>query len=403
MKIALITWVCPTPENKRAASALPYYLSWHREKDIRLDIYTFNANDVSKEDLNKISKELSANIFLLKKPWWIKHIQKTIALFIRMLLKRPFLSYVKLSSKTIQRIRHEKYDGIWVYGEDFISLFNKTQTSKKVLTHPDCVSLYYHRMMSQGFVCKDSRLLMRQLIMYQKYIKIENERQDDVITHHLVGEEDATYLKTINPHLNTIFIRHPHYLIADRNRKICFHTPIRLLVAGQYNLYMKEAADAILDRLAISKGLNDKYAITFLGRGWERHASRLRQVGYNVNMIHFAPNYAEEIIKHDIQLTPISIGTGTKGKVLDAIANGLLVIGTDYAMENIAVRDGAECVAYDSRNISKAIDALYEIPDNIEKYETMAYKGREAILKEHGWSKVSNEFFQLFMGDSICH
>ena len=55
--------------------------------------------------------------------------------------------------------------------------------------------------------------------------------------------------------------------------------------------------------------------------------------GMKLYHIKFAPDYIEEICKHDIQVTPICIGTGTKGKVLDAIANGLLVIGSWYALE----------------------------------------------------------------------
>ena len=95
----------------------------------------------------------------------------------------------------------------------------------------------------------------------------------------------------------------------------------------------------------------------------------------------FAPDYIEEVRKHDIQITPISIGTGTKGKVLDALANGLLVIGSWYAMENIAVVNGVSCVVYDSPADMPGI--LSDIVDNREKYEEMARKGREAVLREH--------------------
>jgi hypothetical protein len=47
----------------------------------------------------------------------------------------------------------------------------------------------------------------------------------------------------------------------------------------------------------------------------------------NLNDLGFVDVYLDEIIKYDIQLTTISVGTGTKGKVLDALANGLMVMG----------------------------------------------------------------------------
>ena len=97
---------------------------------------------------------------------------------------------------------------------------------------------------------------------------------------------------------------------------------------------------------------------------------------------------------HDIQLTPIAIGTGTKGKVLDAIANGLLVIGTWYALENVAVEDGVSCICCDEAERLPQI--LEDIAAEPARYERMALAGREAVLREHGREKVAKEFFGLF-------
>jgi hypothetical protein len=137
--------------------------------------------------------------------------------------------------------------------------------------------------------------------------------------------------------------------------------------------------------------LKKNYAITFLGKGWEKHVEDLRKVGFEVNHIKFAPDYIEEICKHDIQITPIAIGTGTKGKVLDALANGLLVIGTTYALENIAVKHGESCIEY--HYPTEVIDILNDIPNNLYKYERMAEAGRQAVLKYHNRRKISSELF----------
>ena len=131
-----------------------------------------------------------------------------------------------------------------------------------------------------------------------------------------------------------------------------------------------------------------------LGKGWDTHVKNLKKAGYEVNHIKFAPDYIEEICKYDIQITPIAIGTGTKGKVLDALANGLLVIGTPYAMENIAIKHGESCIEY--KHPQEVIDVLMDIPKNLKKYEKMACAGREAILKYHGRSLISQTLFSIF-------
>ena len=117
-------------------------------------------------------------------------------------------------------------------------------------------------------------------------------------------------------------------------------------------------------------------------------------MGYDVEHVKFAPDYIEEVCKHDIQLTPIAIGTGTKGKVLDALTNGLLVVGTPFALENIAVENGVSCVEYHSSE--ELLAALTDIPCHVEKYEQMAEKGREAIFSEHGRKRISQQLMELF-------
>ena len=181
--------------------------------------------------------------------------------------------------------------------------------------------------------------------------------------------------------------------MENEELSIKFHQPkIKLLIAGQYNLYMKQEADLLNEEFRMkSDEMASHYTITFLGRGWEMHVEALRKVGYEVDHIKFAPDYIEEICKHDIQITPISIGTGTKGKVLDAIANGLLVLGTSYALENIAVENGKSCVLWN--NPTEVPGILIDIVENRTRYEQMAEAGRDSVLSEHNPRKISKELF----------
>ena len=133
--------------------------------------------------------------------------------------------------------------------------------------------------------------------------------------------------------------------------------------------------------------------ITFLGKGWDTHVRHLEEAGYEVHHIRFAPNYIEEIIKHDIQITPISIGTGTKGKVLDAIANGLLVIGSWYALENIAVEHGVSCLQY--RTVDEVISMLRKIYLCPSHYEEIAQSGRKSVLRFHDGELTAQQMFSL--------
>ena len=363
-------------------------------------IYSFNNNGLSDEKIAEVEKELKCTIKKVPLPRWYQWMFKLHLLFLRVFLKYPFLNYIKLPELWVEEVRAQEPDLVWVMGEELSRIVKQFPGHKRIQTGPDTESLYYYRMMGQRFVMKDATNYWKCALMYRKYARMERAFcTDDNFTYYAVGEEDVRHLLQLNPKVRAKFLRHPHYDLSPTlpQGEGGFHQPrIKLLIAGQYNLYMKESADELLGELKNCKieELKNAYTITFLGKGWEKHVETLRSAGYEVEHIKFAPDYIEEICKHDIQITPIAIGTGTKGKVLDALANGLLVIGTPYAMENIAVKLGESCIEY--RHPQEVIEVLKDIPQNIRKYEDMALAGRNAILKYHGRTVVSQTLFGLF-------
>lgn len=395
MNIVLITNVTPTPDNYRSASALSYHLIKFRPHGINISIYTFNCNNVSSNKIRDIENGLDAKIFIVPKSRPISLLFRCHLFFIKNFLQYPFDYYNKLSKNVISDINKQAPDGIWVNGDSLSCTIKQFSKYKCVHTMPDCVPLYYHRLMGDKLLFGSFYRMIGNCVQYYKNIKMEREYSaDDNICYHLVGEADKQYLMKINPQLQAYFIRHPHYNIVH-NKIIKFSQPkIKILLAGQYNLYMKTAFDDILPALCKHKELAQYYSITFLGKGWDFAVEKLNAVGYESERLGFVDVYVDEIIKYDIQLTPISVGTGTKGKVLDAIANGLLVIGTLYAMENIAVENGKSCIVYSKpEELIKSLDAIF---NNVTCYEQMAENGRQAVLKYHDRAMVSKQLFSLF-------
>lgn len=399
MKICLVGIVTPTSENIRGTSALPYHLMAERGDGIDIDVYTFNNNGISDVKIHAVEDELKVRITKVPLPRWYQWLFYFHLLFLRVFLKYPFLNYVKLPQRYVDRIRSCHPDLIWVMGEELSRIIKQFPQYRRIQLGPDTESLYYYRMMGQRFVMKSAIDYWKSALMYRKYARMEREfPTDDNYTYCAVGEEDIRHLQQLNPKVNAKFLRHPHYSLSLTlpKREGRFHQPkIKVLIAGQYNLYMRQTADELFEELKNSKikELKNCYSYTFLGKGWERHVETLKGAGYEVEHIEYAPDYIEEIVKHDIQITPIAIGTGTKGKVLDALANGLLVVGTPYALENIAVKHGVSCIEY--REPQEVIEALMDIPNNIRKYEMMAAEGRKQVLKHHSRAKVASELFSL--------
>lgn len=415
MNIILISLITPFKENVRGTSALAYHLLNGRlttpnpspEREGGTIIYSFNANKLSKRQIQDVETELGANIRILSLPRWYRWMFKFYLLFLRVFLKYPFVNYIKLPKKVVDEILEQKPDLIWVNSEELSRIPKQIPGIRRIQLGPDVESLYYYRMMGCRFVMNNVVDYWKCALMYRKYARLEQEFcTDSNYTYYAVGEEDIRHLRQLNPGVQCAFLRHPHYEVVER-QKIHFHQPkIRLLIAGRYDLYMRQTADEVMNCLQSlpqtyrEGGENDLrqcYQITFLGKGWEKHAEALKEAGFDVEHISFAPNYTEEIARHDIQLTPITIGTGTKGKVLDALANGLLVLGTHYALENIAVEHGKSCIQWEQA--SQVPGILLDIAQNREKYERMAAAGREAVLREHNPAAIAKQLFDMAHAD----
>lgn len=397
MKVVFITPVTPYKENMGGPSGHPYHLMVERPKDMDITVYSYNQNGLSAETIAEVEKELNVKIQLLAKPKWMTWLFKLHLSFLRLFMKYPINYYHRLSTQTIEEINNIHPDLVWVYSQEYSGILKQLKEYNRLHTVPDCYSLHFYRRLALRSTMASKMEYWKILTNYRKHYRMEQEYDSsDNIVYHLVGEADRDFLLNINPSLNAHFIRHPRYEIAEPQKTITFGQPkIKLLIAGRYDFYMKEKADEMVDALAKAQQftLRENYILTFLGKGWEGHVKTLKDAGYEVEHITFAPDYVEEVRKHDIQITPIAIGTGTKGKVLDAIVNGLLVIGTNYALENIAVKDDVSCLEYNTQEELLAI--LSDIPRNREHYEQMAEQGRQAALKEHNREKVAAELFGL--------
>ena len=437
MRICLITTMTPASENIRGTSALPYHLikgsltpfpspkgdgsnninvnananenssedllennnGYSENSKLKTEnfiIYTFNNNNLSDEKISEVEKELGVTIKKVPLPKWFLFVFKYKLLFLRLFLRYPIHHYVKLPQKYVDEIKSLNPDLIWVYGAEWSKVVNQFNGFRRIHTLPDSEALYYYRMLGSRFVICDWKKFWRCAFMYPKFLRLERSFDtNEQITYHLVGEQDAEFLRNVNPGINAKFLRHPHYEVRQHFINENGNVNDNKSLTPNPSPKERRIKDFTSRENSCVRFLQENYVITFLGKGWERHVEMLRDAGYEVEHIRFAPDYIEEICKHDIQITPISIGTGTKGKVLDALANGLLVIGTPYAMENIAVKDGESCIEY--RDAKEVIDVLKDIPANLHKYEMMAEKGRQCVLEYHDRAKIAKELFNLSM------
>lgn len=401
-KIVFITSLTPYKENRGGATALPYHLMSERPHDIEIVVYSYNINQLPASVITDVENELNIQIRLLKEPRWIAWLKKKYFKPLRLFLKYPINCYLHLSQSERKAILSLHPDALWLYGQELSRISKQFKTLRRLHTAPDCYCLHWYRRLALRYTLRSLSEYLLCIINYHKYFLLESRYDtSDNILYHFVGLEDKRFALELNPHLHTTFIRHPHYDLPKLSHSPTFHTPrIRLLLAGRYDLYSREAAEELFEALT---RLSDEekhyfcshYEFTILGKGWEEKVHLLKKSGVPTRLINFVPNYIEEVASHDIQINPISVGTGTKGKVLDAFAAGLLVIATPYALENISVKNGESCIEY--HNVDELIHTLLEIPQNLSFYEQIARCGQAEVLKYHAPATVSHQLFDTFL------
>lgn len=394
MKVSFLSIYVPTPENYGGPSALPYYILKHREADIDVEIFTYNLNNVSQQIIKKIEADLNLKIHTFKVPAWYEWMRKHHFTWFRVFLKYNLETYIKPTKQQLQLLVSGKPDLIWRYKGDFITVSSKLPEYKHLVSEPDCPSLVYFRQLCDSTGYKSFLFYLG--LAKVTYSAILNTKADATSNslHHVVGMDDWREMKKIAPEKKTFFLLHPHYELTSSPVISLNKETIKVVIAGKYDLYMKSGIDQLLPVMKnFTNKIKQRYEFTFLGKDWENVCADLQRAGLNCKHISWVDKYIESLCEYDIQLSPITVGAGMKGKVLDAIANGLLTIGTQVALENIAVRNMESCILYKDATQLPAI--FLSILNNPTKYEEIARKGMMSTRKLHSPERCSNRFWSI--------
>lgn len=394
MKVVAISYFMPYWENLRGISALIFSLIKYRPEDVNLSLYSFNCNHLTNIQINKVKDVLEVPITIIPEPkehaeykplWFAKYLGWIIPKERNML---------KIPADYIEMIRKENPDYIWLYPFYLYHVPNQMPEMKYVLTSCDSNALLIRRSLKDDYYHNNWLKYIKAWRLYQHYLSIENRFPTHNCLIHFVGKEDCNFYNRHTKHNNGRFIVHPHNSSTAKINIGFNESKLRVLWSGKNDYYMSTEGRKMLDVfMDNAKSLSTKIKLTFLGKGWEKYCNNLRQAGYNAEIKTWVDNYSKEIANYDIQLVPLSLGTGTKGKVLDAMTSGLLVIGSSCALENITF-DSDKCICYGK--VQDVVPVFEDIFNNREKYIKIAENGKKLVLAQHDPSICSASFFCLF-------
>ena len=96
----------------------------------------------------------------------------------------------------------------------------------------------------------------------------------------------------------------------------------------------------------------------------------------------------------DVLLAPIRAGSGTKFKILEAMASGVPVVTTKVGSEGIEGQDGQEFIIREkSEDLAKAVIELLENKDLKNK---LILKARKLVEEKYSWEKINKELEKVY-------
>lgn len=396
MKIIIVTAFTPTPENRGGISALLYALLFFRPECVKIDIFSFNLNAIDAESVKEIGINLRTNIHILNLSKFYLYCNNNKWLIrVNKFWGNSDIRRLLFTKEIVKMLSQYDCDFFLVYPYFMGEFVRKFPTKKVVVSGPDSETLNRSRRLSNPYRLSSRKMMVDDFIYINKNKSMERIWSGNNVRVHFVGMADYKFYHDVTGNDNAHFLLHPFVKYREKEIDFTSKEKLKVIIPGSYDMYYNVDVDKMLPSLIRHKDVLLKhFEFTFLGKRWSPIDQRLKEAGFDCEFKTWVDDYAEELVQHDIQITPISFGTGTKGKVLDAMVNGLLVIGSDYALENICVRDMESCVRY--RDASHIASILISVANHRERYQTIAEKGRSQVMTYHDPTRISKRFFEIY-------
>lgn len=163
----------------------------------------------------------------------------------------------------------------------------------------------------------------------------------------------------------------------------------KILFLGHLNYKPNQQAVEV-----IAKKIAPRSNKTFIIAGKGAPALKEKYESKNVKFIGWVKDLNKLFSKVDLALAPITTGSGTRIKVLDYMAAGIPVIGTNIAIEGLEDKIKKFMVVEDDfEKYANIIGSFYSSPLMVEK---LSVRGRNFVFKNRNWKYCINDVMKAY-------
>jgi glycosyltransferase involved in cell wall biosynthesis len=116
----------------------------------------------------------------------------------------------------------------------------------------------------------------------------------------------------------------------------------------------------------------------------------------NVELSGFVPDVRRPVLESSVYVVPLRAGSGTRLKVLEAMALGKAIVTTHTGSEGIELVPGRDALfADDADGFAQAVLSLFDDPAEVARLGTAA---RLAAEKRYGWTVIGKSMLRIYAG-----
>jgi hypothetical protein len=300
----------------------------------------------------------------------------------------------------VNKINAAKPDVVWLYPYWLVNWIESIECKNAIISGMDSACLHYERSLRYGNWSRPEEAQA-----YVDHLALNSNLENKVArTHarvHMVGQKDAEKFNSITNTQKAFFVPYPyhHYKALRKDLEQCKEEINIAVTGGNYETYVGDHLRRIVAALTRSHNtaLRGTYHFHFVGNGYADYAAMLSNSGFAVSSHPWVDDYASMLSSFQLQVFPIAVGTGTKGKVLAALASGLLAIGSKLAFENINIVPGTDSIVYsEPEDLVKILDDIHQ---NRSVYAEMAKRATRRTRKFHAPKLTASLFWQEAVSD----
>ena len=97
----------------------------------------------------------------------------------------------------------------------------------------------------------------------------------------------------------------------------------------------------------------------------------------------------------NICVVPLRLGSGTRLKILHAMAMGLPIISTSIGAEGLLITEGEEILIRDSAE--SFAEAVLQLNSNVELRQKLRLNGRKLVEKQYDWESIFSNYEQQML------